>query len=308
MAHVAVVPDGIALSSGAVFDRRGRYHGLASHDHDFADHPGRLPRRFLPQPHRFLPKIRRLPHDAVALTTSNQDFYFHWLFDVLPRLHLAERAGYGDGPFYVRAELPFQRQSLRMLGVMERCLVDRPGVGAIRAKSLIVPCHHVMPGRVFPEWAIGFLRDRILPQADPAGRSVTRLYISRRKAGHRRLLNEPEVVDLLGEYGFTPIELEDLPFRDQVSLFRAARIVIAPHGGGLANLVFSPPGATVIELFPAANIDLYYRLSTQLRLDYRYVKSGDGSGDAMGSESYRIDPADLKVAVEAVLALRLADS
>jgi hypothetical protein len=35
-----------------------------------------------------------------------------------------------------------------------------------------------------------------------------------------------------------------------------------------------------------------------LQLDYLYVKSRDGSIGAMGSEGYRIDPVDLKAAVE----------
>ena len=57
------------------------------------------------------------------------------------------------------------------------------------------------------------------------------------------------------------VALEDLEFRDQVALFRDAETVVAPHGGGLTNLVFCDPGTKVIELFPAANIDLYYRLA-----------------------------------------------
>ena len=298
LAHVASVTDGIALSSGAVFDRRGRYHRLASHDHDFVDHPKRQARGFMPMPHRFFPTIGRFRGVVVALTTSSQDFYFHWIFDVLPRIHMAEQAGFGNGPFYVRAELPFQRQTLRILGVIEHDLIDPSKTRAIAAQNLIVPCHHVMPGRVFPKWSIDFLRSRILPHASVARGPATRLYVSRGNTGHRRVLNEPELLPLLSRYGFQSVRLEEPAFCDQVRLFRDAQIVVAPHGSGLANLVFCQPGAKVIELFPAGNIDLYYRLSKQLGLDYLYVKSREGSGEAMGSASYHINPADLSAALD----------
>ncbi len=86
-----------------------------------------------------------------------------------------------------------------------------------------------------------------------------------------------------------------------MSLFRDAEIVIAPHGGGLANLVFCTPGAKVIELFPPANIDLYYRLATQLGLNYFFVKSGDAPGTFMGSEDYHIDVAELKTVLDTAI-------
>jgi capsular polysaccharide biosynthesis protein len=296
--RVVSVPQGIALSTGAVFEQRGRFLPLASHDHDFADQPRRQRRSFVLEPHRFFPGIHNFRRDVVTLTTSNQDFYFHWIFDVLPRLSLAEQAGYGNGPFYVQARLPFQRQTLCMLGVSECNLIDSRGTRAISASNLVVPCHRVAPGHAFPDWSIRFLRDRILPKVSAIRRSSqTRLYISRRDAGHRRVSNEIEILAFLSRFGFQPIQLEKLAFHDQVSLFRDAEIVIAPHGGGLANLVFAKPGTRVIELFPPGNIDLYYRLAMQLGLNYLFVKSGDGPDKPMGSEDYQIEVADLRTAL-----------
>jgi len=303
-ARLLSIEDGMALPSGAVFDRSGRFQGPASHDHDFIDHPKRRQRGFVPEPHRFFPAVKTIRGDLVVLTTSNQDFYFHWLFDVLPRLQMAEQAGFGAGPFYVATALPFQRESLQILGVSGTDRIVPAGGGPVRARNLIVPCHHIVPGRIFPSWSIEFLRSRILAGLGGGAGTSRRLYVSRQGAGHRRVSNESELVDLLSGHGFEPIRLETQDFADQVASFRDARIVVAPHGSGLANLVFCEPGTAVIELFPAANIDLYYRLSRPLRLDYSFVKSREESGESMGSADYRIDPRDLVAALEAVGATR----
>ena len=300
--HVACMQDGIVLPTGAVFDSRGRFVEMASHDYDFLDDPKRKRRGFVLKPHRFLPGVRRFPNEVVALTASNQAFYFHWIFDVLPRFWLAEQAGYGHGPFFVEAVLPFQRETLWVLGVTGPRRIDPRETGAISASNLITPCHSVAPGHIFPDWAVRFLRDRLLSEASEGRRSpAKRLYVSRANAGHRRVINEPEIVSFLAGYGFEAIRTEELAFCEQVSLFRDAEIVIAPHGGGLANLVFCTPGAKVIELFPSANIDLYYRLATQLRLDYLFVKNGDSPGTFMGSGDYHVDLVELKAVLDTTL-------
>lgn len=296
--HLASVPGGIAFPTGAVFDRHGQFLELVSHDYDFTDKPRDKRHSFALRPHQFLSKIHGFPHDVVTLTASNQDFYFHWIFDVLPRLWLAQQAGYEGGPFFAKAELPFQQQTLQMLGVSETQLIDPGETGAISASNLIIPCHRIMPGHAFPEWSISFLRNRLLPKLINERRpSPKRLYISRRNATHRRVINEPEIITFLSRYGFQPIQAEELAFGDQMSLFRNAEIIIAPHGGGLANLVFCTPGTKVIEFFPPVNIDLFYRLATQLKLNYRFVKSGDRSGSFMGPDDYHIDLVELTIAL-----------
>jgi hypothetical protein len=296
-ARLVMVEDGIALSTGAVLDSQGRLHPGASHDFDFMDRPGRSFRRFVPEPHRFLPPMPQL-RQVVDLTASNQGFYFHWLFDVLPRLHLAEEGGFAEGPFFVEARRPFQRESLDRLGLLDRCLVAGPGRTSVSADRLVVPCHRIAPGRVVPGWVVDFLRERFLPNVDARPSCSRRIYVSRHRAGHRRVRNEPEVVDALAKLGFVSVELECMPFEDQIRLFRDAEVIVAPHGGGLANLAFSRPGTRVVELFPATNIDLYYRLARRLRLDYRYLKSEDGARSAMGPEDYRVDTKALATAVE----------
>lgn len=298
--RLVCVTDGIALSTGAVFNGQGRFIEQASHDFEIIDKSAHKRHRIVSRPHCLLPGIREFGHDVVSLVASNQRFYFHWIFDVLPRLGMARQAGFENGPFFVSTKLPFQRETLKILGIDESRLINASEIGAIVTPNLVVPCHRIMPGLEYSKWSIDFLRGNFLVAQDEGpGSSPRRLYVSRGSATHRRVTNEPELVFCLSRYGFEAIRTEELPFREQVSLFGNAEIVVAPHGGGLANLVFCTPGTKVIELFPAANIDLFYRLATRMQLDYRFVKSKDNHGRFMGPQDYRIDPNELTVVLDA---------
>jgi capsular polysaccharide biosynthesis protein len=52
--------------------------------------------------------------------------------------------------------------------------------------------------------------------------------------------------------GFAMIATETMTFAEQVRRFAAAGAVVAPHGAGLANVLWSAPGATVVEIFSPA--------------------------------------------------------
>ena len=73
------------------------------------------------------------------------------------------------------------------------------------------------------------------------------VYVSRKLATARRVLNEEQVVDTVRSFGFETVCLEELQLREQIRLFREAEAVIGPHGAGLANIVFSKPGTNLIE-------------------------------------------------------------
>ena len=107
-------------------------------------------------------------------------------------------------------------------------------------------------------------------------------------------MNEAEILELLQAYGFIEVRLEELAFTDQVRLFRDADVVVAPHGSGLANLVFCAPGARVIELFPAAVLDFYFRLSQAVGLDYYFLTDRQGDPQECGLDDYTIGPEELR--------------
>jgi capsular polysaccharide biosynthesis protein len=127
------------------------------------------------------------------------------------------------------------------------------------------------------------LRQEFLPHVTALNNSNSRyLYISRSKTSKRTLGNERELEIRLAAKGVEILFAENLSLSEQIQLFSSARIVIAPHGAGLSNLVWSQPGAKVLEIFPAEMFnDCYARLAMNLGLEYRYV-SCDFSPDSAG--------------------------
>jgi capsular polysaccharide biosynthesis protein len=126
----------------------------------------------------------------------------------------------------------------------------------------------------------------------PVDRPRQLILISRRKAALRRVLNEDELLEALKPRGFRRLDLEDLPLKEQVALFQDARAVVAPHGAGLTNLLFSQPACKVVELFAGDATPHYRHLCQAADLSY---------ADVVGSHG-RDKNADFLVDVAAVVA------
>ena len=121
---------------------------------------------------------------------------------------------------------------------------------------------------------VDFLRSRS-QYIEPAG-AHRRIYISRRNAVVRRVLNEDRVIDILKTYGFEIIESETLAFIEQIALFKASDIVCAPHGAGLTNIAFCPEGTRIIEFFFAERLPLsglFWEIGCAAGLAYSFVKT-----------------------------------
>jgi len=98
------------------------------------------------------------------------------------------------------------------------------------------------------------------------------LYISRLRDPRRAMSNEAAIEDFVTRHGFRVVYLQDLSFAEQRATLAAASVVVAPHGAGLANLVWCAPGTHVVEIFPAGFFnDCYARLSLNLGLHYNYM-------------------------------------
>lgn len=91
-----------------------------------------------------------------------------------------------------------------------------------------------------------------------------RLYVTRRNAKVRRLLNEKEVASFLTGRGFEVVALEDRPLCEQVRLFAEASIVVAQHGAGLVNLLFAQ-APRVLEVCSDQDRQIFFRLISEAR-------------------------------------------
>jgi capsular polysaccharide biosynthesis protein len=117
-----------------------------------------------------------------------------------------------------------------------------------------------------------FLRDMCLPKMRDIRPFARRIYVSRARAGYRRILNESDIVEFLGRRGFENMTLEGLSVQEQAAVMASCEVIVAPHGGGLSNIVFCSPGTKIIEIFSPELVARYFwRLSNQMKLDYYYL-------------------------------------
>jgi capsular polysaccharide biosynthesis protein len=201
--------------------------------------------------------------------------YFHWLFDVLPRLHILKLSGVYDGIglfFVPSTDYAFQRESLACLGIGQDRIIASTAIRHIRARRLIATDHPSVTETI-RGWACVFLRDAFLKHGRKPARAAARIYLSRKdSANERRIVNEDQLVAELEKMGFVALAATDFSFAEQVGLFAGAEMVVGAHGAGLANLVFCGAGTKVVEIFnPTYQRPMYAEVSQHCGLAYARV-------------------------------------
>jgi len=221
----------------------------------------------LHQPHR-------IPGNVAVLITEGANTYYHWLFDIIPRIHLIKKAGlFNDIDFFLLPSInhPYQREIIELLKIPSEKIIELTANKKHIADNLFAPSLPSLLGTV-NGWVLKFLREAFI-KVEPErmqGHSK-RIYISRRNANNRRLLNEVEIMNTLYDYGFEEIVAENFTFADQVEIFSNAEVVIAPHGSGLSNIAFCKQGTVIIDLFWGNfMVPCFWIIAAQLQLKYFY--------------------------------------
>ncbi|MCJ8010957.1 glycosyltransferase family 61 protein [Paenibacillus sp. KQZ6P-2] len=213
-----------------------------------------------------------------VLSFFSSETYFHWLYDVLARIHLIRMSGIIVDKYVMNRNIqaPFQDETLAMLGIpSDKILFTYPNMN-LKAKQLVVTSISMHSFLEYGSWPFQFIRQELYEKQDFRHTGCDRIYISRAKSDKRKILNEDQVTGLLDNYGFTTVVLEDLSVAQQIETFSSASVIVAPHGSGLANLAFCHPGTKIIELFARGYTPVcYWEMSNYLQLDYySMVESG----------------------------------
>ena len=235
---------------------------------------------------------RRVSEPALAMIGPWSWIYHHWLFELLPRLAARERlAGLAELPIVVPADLSAVRaETLRRLGIRQDRLLPFDG-GVWRFDRLYVPSYPAPGG--YARAPLVWLREKF----GAVGRPSRRIFVSRADASARRIINEEDVCRLLGARGFASVVPGRLAFADQVATFAEAEIIVGAAGAGLANVVFAPEGALLIELQPASYINrAHWFVANALAQRYAVVLGGEGDE----RQDYSVDLDKLEQALESL--------
>jgi capsular polysaccharide biosynthesis protein len=191
---------------------------------------------------------------VVSYNGYSTNNFFHFLIDTLGGLHWRDRlpamssariilSGYSEAAASV---LPFIGESIAAAGLSSDLY---PFDGTIMfCRRLVFPMRDTgaTPAKA------ATLR-RLFKPPPPTGERK-RLYITRPSSTRRRVANDAAVARLLAGYGFQVCDPGRLSFAQQIEVFAQAEIVVGPHGAGLANAIFMPPGGALIELTHAGRV------------------------------------------------------
>ncbi|MFB2879599.1 glycosyltransferase family 61 protein [Floridanema aerugineum] len=195
-----------------------------------------------------------LPVTAVYIFSLSAENFWHFLYDCVPRIYSAILARSDQKlTVIVPDSLP---DSFREL--LDCVLPDNfqtiyvPQGSWVKVDRLVMPSYVSRCENGFlPSQYYEYIRNCVFKKYDltPAKNPTERIYISRNHAKHRRILNEDRIIEYLTNYGFKPVVLEKMSFRQQVELFTKAEIIVAPHGAGLATTLFSGK-IKILVLYP----------------------------------------------------------
>jgi len=200
-----------------------------------------------------------LPGVTLSLASLGAEGFYHFLIESLPRLALARP--WLDCVDHVLAPGQagrFQENWLSLAGVPREKIIWLEGHSHFRCEQLLFTGPLSEDSQPTP-WLVSSVRDTV--SAAPPERGTRKLWISRNDAGVRHIAWERELIARMPE--FERVELASRPPAEQIALLGSAAVVVGPHGAGLANLIFCPTGASIVELQPAhCNRPLFGRLAS----------------------------------------------
>ena len=210
--------------------------------------------------------------------------YFHWLFDVLPRIKITEdlkKINEIDYFLVPSLDEKFQIQTLKALGINGNNLLSSKKYRHIKSDKIFATDHPWHKNdklkknhENIPLWIILWLRNKFLKKKHEV-RNVN-FYIDRSDStsnvkSFRVIKNEKKIKIFLKEKGFKIIKLAELKFTDQVKLFRNAKVIVANHGAGLSNIVFCNKKTKIIEFRTPRTFKTFENLGKKIRLDYSSI-------------------------------------
>lgn len=223
-----------------------------------------------------------LPRGAhyLLVTDSWSDSHFHWLTDAMPKLlalgvdRLREFTLLLPDTEYMRR---IATESIRLAGFDFAGIIFMSDSEFYRASDVSYITRLSKSGSMHDP----LMKELQSLYTKNAGDRKRMIYISRRKARIRYVLNDDEVSSCLRDYGFETPLAEDLSLEDQIELFNSAKTILGIHGAGLTNALFMKAGGTVVELRkregPIGNV-CYWHLADSLDHRYYYF-NGDSDRD-----------------------------
>ena len=231
-------------------------------------------------------KLKNLKGTVLSLLTggAGNTNYWHWIFDVLPRIGLFSKVyDLDEIDYFLVPDLvkKFQYETLNSLKIPTNKILSSKKYRHIKAEELIVTDHPVVTtGNAtrdilnIPIWIIKWLQEKFIIKDIIKDKKIkNKIYIDRtddklKGIELRSIKNENEIKKYLLSKNFIFVKLHEISFFDQVNYFYNADCVVGLHGAGFANISFCRPGTKIIELKGLHAGLIFENLSRRNNLNY----------------------------------------
>ena len=253
------------------------------------------------------PKILKKYNGTVAILTqgaSGHENYAHWLIDIIPKIKMINskypirKIDY----YYFTKINEVQKQSLKILGINSNNFINSDVYRHIKADKLLAVTHPNYFKNTFsyaqsklPEWIVNYVKKTFVIKKKQKKIYFDKIFINRNdsKYNHCKFINNNEIIEFFKKKKFKILELSKFDFMEQVNIFNNAKIIIGPHGAGLANLIFCKKKTKVIEFKPKTNKNyLFKRISKINNLNYKMINLKHIKNNPNGDMFLKIDKID----------------
>ena len=196
--------------------------------------------------------------------------YYHWFSEALPRIYYGVLNRVSRKIFLpsICSKYEYITESLKMFPEVE--VVYLPNKSKVFIQNAKWVSHAGKPYQ-FNTPLMRAYRKQIWTHYETKTPSLrrSRIFVNRKKATKRKLINEKEVLDVFKKHGFVIIDFEDYPWDEQIKLCHHASIIAGIHGAGLTNMIFCPEDLVVFELQKKMNFaSCFFRLSNAIGARY----------------------------------------
>lgn len=193
--------------------------------------------------------------------------YFHWIARMLPKLWVLEKYGINISDFdhivVNGPKMKFKSVTLEDFGIPKDKLIYTNSE-QLYSFDFMVGVNNIR----YHKEGIDFMREKYLTSEVKQDRKV---YLSRRKAQHRKIIGEESLIALLKSKGYEIIDFADYSIKEQAQIMASTKELITIHGAGLANLIFANPKMKLLEILEDTFVNVnYWFYSNLMKVDYHY--------------------------------------
>jgi capsular polysaccharide biosynthesis protein len=226
-----------------------------------------------------LPQFNFSKKRFLLITDEWTNNYYHWHIFALTKLLILKEKGLVENAILFLPKkyqyLKFVIPSLAKFGIKQDQIVFLRKKSNIKVAELsLVEAPNQHPA-IFQE-----LRKALTTNINTKLEFGSKIYISREGQVLRFVENEKEVVKLLEKYGFKKLIIDQFSYDEQIAICSKIKYLVSPHGAGLANLLFVPEGASILEMasepYSYRLVTEYYKLASMLNIKYFYQKCAMG--------------------------------